>query len=391
MKYIAFYLPQFHPIPENDRAWGKGFTEWTNVTKSAPLFSTHFQPRRPADLGYYDLRTVETQWEQVGLAKKYGIHGFCFYYYNFGGRKPLERPIAQYLAHKELDLPFCLCFANENWSKRWDGGNREMIFKQAYGDEFDQNFIQDILPYLHDTRYIQVEGKPLLLVYNSTEFPNIRRSLDRWREEAVKSGLKGLHICRCEHFSLTLERMDPRLEGFDSSYEFPPHRKGVEFQLEHFQKEAAKQGVFEGNIYSYAEYAYQFINRKLISYPLYRGLSLGWDNTARLRMRALIIHHFDLDDYELWLKVISLYTVTFHPRDHQLIFINAWNEWAEGTYLEPDQQHGHSYLEKTQSAYRYLETLFEQGLHSGAEYARLKREALDHFQAKFRKHFYAQG
>ena len=219
-RLIAFYLPQFHPIPENDQWWGKGFTEWTNVTKARPLFPGHYQPHLPSDLGFYDLRLPEVREAQAAIARQHGIHGFCYYHYWFNGRRMLEQPFNDVLALGQPDFPFCLCWANENWTRNWDGGHREMLVPQSYSAADDHRHIDWLLRAFEDPRYIQIDDRPLMVIYRPRQLPNIHQTLDIWREAAVKRGFKGLYICRVENFAD--ERGDPTRLGFDASIEFQP-------------------------------------------------------------------------------------------------------------------------------------------------------------------------
>ena len=202
MKLIAFYLPQFHPIPENDKWWGAGFTEWTNVRRSKPNFAGHVQPNLPTELGFYDLRDAEVMQKQAKLAREHGIFGFCYYYYWFNGKRLLETPVDRMLASGQPDFPFCLCWANENWTRRWDGQESEVLMHQEYSDAADEQFIRDILPFLRDRRYIRVNGKPLLMVYRVDKLPDAKQTAERWRRVATSNGLPGLHLTAVQSFGI---------------------------------------------------------------------------------------------------------------------------------------------------------------------------------------------
>jgi lipopolysaccharide biosynthesis protein len=346
-KVIAFYLPQYHPIPENDKWWGKGFTEWTNVVKARPLFDGHYQPRLPADLGFYDLRVAEVRKEQAYLAKKYGLYGFCYYYYWFGGKTLLDMPLKKVVESGKPDFPFCICFANENWTRQWDGYEKDILIKQEHSTENDRNFIHDILPILKDSRYIRVNGKPLLLVYRPKLFSNSINTTMVWREEAKKMGIDDLFLCKCPTHG---DFSGPTEDGFDAVVEFPPHGLKLSTKDEYESLIRSSMPDFRGKVHDYTDAAIQMMGREWPEYKLFKTVMLGWDNTARRRLSPSIFHNFSIDFYERWLSRVLKRTIERYPEDERLVFINAWNEWAEGTYLEPDQKFGMEYLKATERA-----------------------------------------
>ncbi|NCD00164.1 MAG: hypothetical protein EOL95_10755 [Bacteroidia bacterium] len=225
LRPIALYLPQFHPIPENDEWWEKGFTEWNNVVKAKPQFRNHYQPQLPADLGFYDLRLKEARLAQEKMAKSHGIHGFCYYHYWFNGKRLLEEPLNRKLKNKEEDLPFMLCWANENWTRAWDGGDTKILLKQNYSYEDDIHHICSLLPYFKDERYIKVNGKPVFIIYKDSSFPDITKTINTFREESAKHGLE-LYLCRFDRAIGTLPDSATDL-GFDAAFEFQPLSKAL--------------------------------------------------------------------------------------------------------------------------------------------------------------------
>ena len=339
LRAIAFYLPQYHPIPENDAWWGRGFTEWTNVSRAVPQFAGHYQPRLPGELGFYDLRLPELQARQVELAKRYGLSGFCFYYYWFSGHRLLERPLEQYLAHPEFDLPFCVCWANENWTRRWDGRDDEVLMRQLYREEDEAAFIESLLPLFRDPRYIRVDGRPVLLVYRADVLPDAQRAVRTWRKTCQAAGV-GDPLLLMVQFGAS----DPRPFAFDGAVEFPPH-------VPHVRLDPAAMEVvnpnYDGIICDYGAVAEEVCRREAPDYPWFRGIMPSWDNEARRPGRGTVFHGSTPELYSRWLRHVAEDTDTRHTGEEKLFFINAWNEWGEGTYLEPDRRWGYAYLEAT--------------------------------------------
>jgi hypothetical protein len=342
VKIFAFYLPQYHPIPENDRWWGKGFTEWSRVTRARPQFDDHYQPHLPERLGFYDLRLPQTRASQAALASSYGIHGFCYYYYSFGAKTLLERPLAEVLASGQPDFPFCLCWANENWTRRWDGDERDLLIEQRYGPELDLALIDELMPFFLDPRYLRVRGAPVLLVYRPGAIPDPHATIARWRHAARKQGLPDLHLVAALTFGLT----DPRPIGFDAAVEFPPH--GEVLPRDAFAASGLRP-EFSGAVIDYDAVVDRQMALAPRPYRVYRTAMAGWDNTARLGQRATVFHGATPQSYEEWLRSLVTAARLGHP-DHRLVFVNAWNEWAEGAHLEPDRRFGTGYLEATQRA-----------------------------------------
>lgn len=354
IRALAFYLPQFHPIPENDDWWGKGFTEWTNVTRARPRYPGHYQPHLPADLGFYDLRLPEAREAQALLAREYGIHGFCYYHYWFNGRRVLERPFSEVLASGKPDFPFCLCWANENWTRAWDGSEREILLEQHYNHEDDINHIRSLIPALRDDRYIKIDDKPLLLVYRTNLLPDPKRTAEIWREEAVKAGLKGLYLVRVESFGNTI---NPHDIGFDAATEFAPFggQTGKLLKNTMLHKLLSKAGLvsdayFENSIVSYDSIVKSMLAKPAPDYTYFRSVTPSWDNCARRKKGAFILDGATPEKYEAWLHAAKQITLQNNRPSEQLIFINAWNEWAEGNHLEPDLHWGRAYLEATTRA-----------------------------------------
>ncbi|MGD9022082.1 MAG: glycoside hydrolase family 99-like domain-containing protein [Lysobacterales bacterium] len=351
-RLIALYLPQFHPIPENDEFWGKGFTEWHNVRKAKPLFPGHHQPHVPGELGYYDLRDGQVRVAQAELAREYGIEGFCYYHYWFNGRRLLEHPLNELLATGEPDFPFCLCWANENWTRRWDGDDKEILVRQHYSEEDDRNHIRELIPIFQDPRYIRVNGKPLFLVYRTSDLPNPARTAQIWREEARNAGLGEIHLSRVE----SMDKTDPRYIGFDSATEFAPDwgYRGPQLtgdsDLPEDASDELRKACENNYVHYYADMADAMMSKRRADYKRFRCVAPSWDNWARRKKNAALFLDPDPKKYQQWLTRMIADTNSRLHGEERIVFINAWNEWAEGCHLEPDQKYGLSFLDATKKA-----------------------------------------
>lgn len=374
---VAIYLPQFHPIRENNEWWGKGFTEWTKVTEAKPLFKGHLQPHLPSDLGFYDLRVPEVREAQAELAKENGIYGFCYYHYWFNGRRVLERPFQEVFESGKPDFPFMLCWANENWTRTWDGGTTDILIEQKYSFEDDINHIKILINYFKDPRYIRIDGKPVFAIYRSSVFPDMKKTLKMWREEALKHNIE-LYLCRFESFGDEKNYLE---DGFDASVEFQPHaftgrqkekvktwKDEITIQTMSFAfsnkikllKRAL--GVVEqiGVIESYKEIIKHSLSYRTDSteYKRYRMIMPGFDNSARKRKDFFIVKDSTPERFGYWLEEL-LKTITPYTNEENLFFINAWNEWAEGNHLEPCRKWNNGYLQQLKIA---LDKLYKQEL-----------------------------
>jgi lipopolysaccharide biosynthesis protein len=341
-RIIAFYLTQFHPTPENDAWWGKGFTEWTNVTKAKPLFDGHDQPHLPTDFGFYDLRVRDTRRDQIRLAKQFGIDGFCYHYYWFSGTRLLNQPLDDMLVDPESDMPFCLCWANENWTRRWDAAEYEILIAQRYLPDDDLNFIKSLIPFFSDPRYIRIDGIPFLIVYRPQHLPDARKTAAIWRDYCRSVGIGKIHLCA----ALTHGNEDYAQFGFDSGVEFPPHNlkcRNVAGQISFYEP-------FRGYVVEYQTIAQTYLERKYAHSNVFRGLFPSWDNTPRTGNRGVIVLDGTPANYEYWLAESMRKTLEDFPNQERFVFINAWNEWAEGCHLEPDRKFQRQFLEATSRA-----------------------------------------
>lgn len=341
LKFIAFYLPQFHEIKENNEWWGEGFTEWTNVTRGLPRFKGHFQPKLPRDLGFYDLSGVQTLNRQIEIAKQYGIFGFCFHYYWFSGKRLLDKPLDLFLEHKEIDFPFCICWANENWTKRWDGLDQEILIKQDFIEEDLSTFIPDLQKYLEDSRYIKIDGRPLIIIYRPTLIPKIKKVLESWKAQAKELGFGEPIWAAVQAFGLD----NPTKLGFDLALEFPPHKVSQNLAPVNKRYELLDPN-FNGliidtiDVIKKSEYF-----SAVTDFPLIKGVFPSWDNEARKKGSGITFVNSSPPVFKKWLRSCSQYATEKPVFGESIVFINAWNEWAEGAYLEPDQYNGYAYLD----------------------------------------------
>jgi O-antigen biosynthesis protein len=343
-KLISFYLPQFHTVKENDEWWGKGFTEWSNVTRAVPQIKGQYQPHLPDELGFYDLSNTDTFYKQIDLAKKYGIYGFCFHYYWFSGKRLLEKPIFNYLNDKNLDFPFMLCWANEPWTRAWDGSEREVLMPQNFGEEDYVKFIEDIMPFFKDERYIKINNSPMLIVYRPQYFPKeaMNAAIEIWRDYVKQNGFNDLYLINAESHDFD---SDNKYENFDASVQFFSYKMAKNWRKD--KNAVALNPEFTGLVFDYESFAKEKTYLQDFDYTLYRTVLPSWDNTARTMSNAMIFNNSSPELYKEWLENTVKYTKQKHSKDNQFVFLHSWNEWAEGAHLEPDRKYGFAYLEAT--------------------------------------------
>lgn len=364
---IAFYLPQFHPISENDEWWGKGFTEWTNVVTGTPRFEGHGQPHLPSDLGFYDLRVPEIREQQAELARAAGIEAFCYYHYWFQGKRLLNRPLDELLSSGAPDFPFCLCWANESWSRAWSGRDHDVLMQQGYDVIDDAAHIEWLCKVFADPRYVRIDGRPVFLFYMPEKLPDASVLLAMWRRVAVERiGVEPYFLAVRTGFS-TRDSAGLRALGFDGVVEFEPNRKHFPtaknatghlvsmlrrlLPLRWYDALRNSHWIGQRNINTivdYAAYVDQRLARPALDDTTYPVVFPSWDNTVR-RTAATIIENHNAAEYRRWLDD-SIARVSARAPQQRLIFLNAWNEWAEGCHLEPDRLHGHAFLDATRLA-----------------------------------------
>ena len=342
-RFIAFYLPQFHPIPENDTWWGKGFTEWTNVAQARPLFRGHYQPHVPADLGFYDLRLKETRTEQASMAKHYGIEGFCYWHYWYAGRKLLEKPFEDVLRSDTPDFPFCLAWANHSWTRAWTGSPGDILIEQTYpGSEDHIKHFQYLQTAFTDKRYLTVEDKPVFVIMRPEEIPDVRKFTDMWRTLAVERGLGGLHLVG---FRLSHDKM---IEfGFDATT-FPNHLSvSKTLQKNGLRKKAGalhRKLFRRPNIISYEDAVRLLLEKGYENPCAYPCVYPNWDSTPRFRHKGLVFNDSTPEMFRVLIRK-AINKAKQQPADRNIVFIKSWNEWAEGNHLEPDLKFGKAYLQ----------------------------------------------
>ena len=355
IKPIAIYLPQFHPIPENDKTWGEGFTEWTNVTKARPLFKGHYQPQLPADLGFYDLRLEETRMQQEVLAKEFGIKGFCYYHYWFNGKRILHEPLDRKLKNSKEDLPFMLFWANETWSRRWLGEERDIIMKQTYSDEDDLLHINWLIDVFKDSRYIKINQRPVFVIYRPLDLPDIKKTLSVFNQECDRKGVERPYFIASNSHIGTY---DIRELGFDAILNFEPQLGVLPYfndDRKSFRKfrNNLKFGVFNSKykLYDYKQ-AKELMFKRKFDYHYFPSSLVNWDNTSRRGKNGIVLCNSSPEIFEEYMirEIRKFESMEMNNEEENLFFINAWNEWAEGNHLEPDKANGKSYLEAVRSA-----------------------------------------
>lgn len=363
MKTICFYLPQFHPIPENDEWWGIGFTEWVNVVQSRPRFKSHYQPHIPADLGFYDLRLEETRIQQAKLARKYGIYGFCYYHYWFNGKLLLEKPFNDVLISGKPDFPFCLCWANENWTRAWDGRDHHVLISQEYNDQDNNAHILWLLKAFQDERYIKISNCPVLLIYRIDQIKEITQLIKQWRNTVKFFGFPDIYLCAVKNNFTELSDQQILSLGFNAIVDFQPNKndypkpKKLSTKFYSSIKKIVPNKIFQkfknslntAYVLDYRAMAEGLIKKNWPeNYIKFPCIFPSWDNSSRKKL-ATIIQNQDPEIYEKWL-CYAIKCIKNYPESEQLVFLNAWNEWAEGCHLEPDKRMGHSFLKATKNA-----------------------------------------
>jgi lipopolysaccharide biosynthesis protein len=379
-RLIAFYLPQFHPIPENDEWWGKGFTEWTNVSKAKPLFPGHYQPRLPADLGFYDLRVPEVRAAQAELARGAGVEGFCYWHYWFAGRRVLERPFNEVVSSGKPDFPFCLAWANDTWRGHWYGAEKRTLIEQTYpGPEDHERHFHALLPAFLDRRYIRVHDRPLFAIFRPKALPETKAFIDQWQSLAARNGLKGIHfVAHLFDHEIDFPWRDVGYSGAVMTNELKVMRRriwqiaqekfrvlksdpdgagkvggplGILSSTAHLGRRRVLQRLFgwPDGVHDYQNAMLFFKSQAALDLGCYPSVVPGWDNTARAGPKGIVLHGSTPELFGVHLREI-LDSVADRPAEDRIVFVKSWNEWAEGNYLEPDRKFGHGYLDAVRSA-----------------------------------------
>jgi lipopolysaccharide biosynthesis protein len=351
VRLIAYYLPQFHPIPENDEWWGRGFTEWTNVTKALPRFEGHYQPQLPGGLGFYDLRYADTLRAQADLAQKYGVSAFCFHHYWFQGKPLLETPLKVLLDNPDINISFCINWANETWSRRWDASNNEVLIHQKHSAKDDLEFAASLRPLFSDPRYVKIDGRPLFMVYRPGNLPDAAATIRRWRSYFEDAGLSNPYIVMPQAGN----HNDPREFGFDAAAGFPPHNGGWEHQNIRSSVSPFRPWRSE-HVARYDDLAQNAMMNDPEEFTLLPGVCPAWDNTARRPNGGFCFIGSSPKKYGDWLHNACEKVIKFANPDERIVFINAWNEWAEGAHLEPDIHYGYAFLMETSRVLNRLGT-----------------------------------
>ena len=342
VKYLALYLPQFHCFKENDEWWGKGFTEWTNTKPAVPFFKGHYQPHEPHDdIGYYDLSDVNVMIKQAKMAKEHGIYGFSYYYYWFDGRKIMEKPLENMLKNPKVDIPFCLFWANHNWTRSWDAGNKEILLEQTYGENTIEKFIDDLIPYFNDKRYIRIDNKPLLLIYQADQIPNPKETVKKMRNYAKDKYNLELYLVSIHQNN----SIPPQIYGYDACMEGAPNYKAAEFSVLDEDKKPQLPKDVQMTFYDYKKDMYFHCLQPKTHYKKFGCVYPMWDNTARRKKKfAWMFYGATPELFKKFLAEMTIKTAKSFKENSQFLFINAWNEWAEGAHLEPDKKYGYTSL-----------------------------------------------
>lgn len=376
MKVIAWYLPQFHIIPENNEWWGEGFTEWTNVKKAEPLSEEHNQPRVPLNNYYYDLSKIETMQWQVNLAKKYGIYGFCIYHYWFHGKLLLQKPLEQYLDHKELELPYCICWANEHWTSQWVSGSEKILIEQKYGREKQWKEHFDYLyPFFKDERYIKYDEKPLFVIYRPDLIDCLNEMLDYWQKLAEEKGLRGIAFAYQGYKWDYVKKKDDSRFCFDIEYQptlswNAKRQKNILVKIQDSLPKFIKRSLAgslnilrgwlimketAGKIYDYDKEWEDILNHIPASDKSVPGVFVDWDNTPRRGIKGTYMQGASPEKFKEYFKRMLIKAKKEYQSD--MIFVFSWNEWAEGGYLEPDEKNKYGYLEAVYNALKETDEL----------------------------------